>query len=61
MNGKRIEYFKKGVINKRWYFRIVAPNNEIIAQSEGYTSRQAMMDTLARYFPEWNVMLGRAR
>lgn len=40
----RIVYFK----NKKgqWYFRIVAKNNKIVAQSEGYKTRQGVLKTI---------------
>ena len=57
----RVEIFKRGVINKEHRFRLVSRNNEIIAQSEGYKSKQAMMDTIMAYFPEWPMVEGHAR
>lgn len=36
----RFEIFpKRGLRGKRWYFRIVARNNEIVAQSEGLKNK----------------------
>lgn len=32
--------YRRGIIGRRrWYFRVQANNNEVIAQSEGYTKR----------------------
>lgn len=40
----------------QWYFRFVADNGEPIgASSEGYHARQEMMDTISKYFPDWEV------
>lgn len=39
----------------RYYFRLVAANGEIVAQSEGYTSKQAASDTLRTHFPDFRV------
>lgn len=42
----KIEVFSRRRLRKRWYFRIVADNGEIVAQSEAYTSAQAAFDTV---------------
>lgn len=34
--------------NQQWYFRLKAPNNEIICNSEGYTTRAGAEQGLAR-------------
>lgn len=34
--------------NLQWYFRLKAPNNEIICNSEGYTTRAGAEQGLAR-------------
>lgn len=39
----------------RFYFRLVANNGEILAQSEAYTSKQAAEATLKTYFAIWPV------
>lgn len=37
MNEYKFEIFSRiGIRGRRWYFRMKAPNGEIIAQSEGY-------------------------
>lgn len=41
----KIEVFMRRRLRKRWYFRIVAANGEIVAQSEAYTSARAAFDT----------------
>ena len=54
----RIELFKTRkqlllrvpTFRTRYYFRIVGDNGETIAQSEAYTTKQAAIDTLNRYF-----------
>ncbi len=42
----RFEIFESGIFRRRWYWRLVAGNNEIIAQSEGYTARRSALDTI---------------
>ncbi len=42
----RFEIFEGGFFRRRWYWRLVAGNNEIIAQSEGYTARRSALDTI---------------
>ena len=39
-----------------WYFHIQADNNEVITASEGYQNKQDMLDTLTKYFPEWEIV-----
>lgn len=34
--------------NQQWYFRLKAPNHEIICNSEGYTTRAGAEQGLAR-------------
>jgi uncharacterized protein YegP (UPF0339 family) len=34
--------------NQQWYFRLKAPNHEIICSSEGYTTRSGAEQGLAR-------------
>ena len=41
--------------SKLWYFHIQADNNEVIAPSEGYKDKRDLMDTLEKYFPEWEI------
>lgn len=55
---RRIEYFRS--TNKLWYFHLLGdgPRGEIIADSEGYTEKHDMMDTLNKYFPEWELIPG---
>lgn len=53
MAGRKIRIFRSP--SKLWYFHIQADNNEVIAPSEGYKNKQDMLDTLAKYFPEWEV------
>jgi len=40
----RYEYYKSG---SAWYWRLKAANGEIIAQSEGYTSKQNCLGSIA--------------
>ncbi len=42
----RFEIFESGFFRRRWYWRLVAGNNEIIAQSEGYKERRSALDTI---------------
>lgn len=53
---RRIEYFRTS--NNLWYFHILGdgPRGEIIAPSEGYGEKADMMDTLTKYFPEWELV-----
>lgn len=61
----RIEIFKtrrqllvrKPTFKTRYYFRIVAANGEVIAQSEAYTQKHNAVDVVRRYFPplQWEV------
>jgi hypothetical protein len=37
----------------RYYFRLVADNGEIIAQSEAYTQRHNALAAVSRCFPTW--------
>lgn len=39
-----------------WYFHVQGDNAEVIAASEGYKQRTDMMNTLNRYFPEWDII-----
>ena len=39
----------------RFYFRLVADNGEIIAQSEAYTAKHNAASVLRYYFPDWEV------
>ncbi len=42
-----------------WRFRLVAPNNEIIAVGEGYTTKQNCIkgvDAVRRYAPDADVV-----
>lgn len=32
-------YSRRGLLGRRWYWRLRAGNNEIIAQGEGYVNR----------------------
>lgn len=36
--------------NGNWYFRIVAKNGEIVAQSEGYTTKQSAIKGLSAVY-----------
>ncbi len=42
----RIELYQGGVLRKQWYFRFVAANGEIVAQSEGYSDKRDALDTV---------------
>lgn len=40
MSEYKFEVFsRRGLRGKRWYFRFVAPNGQIMAQSEGYVRK----------------------
>jgi len=44
MSHERHGQFTVFSAGDRWYFHLQAANGEIIAQSEGYNSRQAALD-----------------
>mgnify|MGYP003577715443 CR=1 FL=1 len=50
----KIRYFRSGS-SGLWYFHVQADNNEIISASEGYQNKDDMMDTLKRYYPDWEL------
>jgi len=39
-----------------YYFSLHAPNHEIVAQSEQYTTKQSAKDTLDKYFYNFRVV-----
>jgi uncharacterized protein YegP (UPF0339 family) len=41
----KIQIFRSGLSAANWYFRILAKNGKIIAQSEGYKSRKGAIKT----------------
>lgn len=45
MNRPRIELFR-GALIRRWYFRFVAANGEIVVQSQGYRRKVDARDTI---------------
>lgn len=52
---RRIEWFISDVTGE-YYFRIQGDNHLTIAASQGYTTEQAMFDTLDEYFDDWDVV-----
>ena len=40
-------YYYQLSVSKQWYFRIVARNGHIVAQSEGYTSKRGCLKTIS--------------
>jgi uncharacterized protein YegP (UPF0339 family) len=42
---------RKPTFKEHYYFRLVAPNGEVIAQSETYTQKHNAMEVVAKYFP----------
>jgi uncharacterized protein YegP (UPF0339 family) len=44
----RIVIFRSSVFGRQWYFRIVAANNRIVAQSEGYKRKASAVKTAKR-------------
>jgi len=40
----------------RYFFRLVADNGEIVAQSEAYNEKKNAVATLARYFPQFSIV-----
>lgn len=51
---RKIRYFRSGA-NGLWYFHVQGDNNRVIAPSEGYNNKDDMMDTLNKYFPDWEL------
>ena len=43
-------------ITGEYYFRIQGDNHLTIAASQGYTTKDAMFDTLDEYFDNWDVV-----
>lgn len=41
--------------NNLWYFHIQGDDGKYIVVSESFPSKQAIMDVLERYFPEWEI------
>ena len=52
---RRQLFLRVPTFREQWYFRLLADNGEIVAQSEGYTSKQSATDVLKRYFRDWTV------
>jgi len=53
--AERVELFRGQ--DRLWYFRRVAANNEVVADSEGYQNRADAVATAARLFPDVNVWI----
>ena len=51
---RKIRYFRSPP-SGLWYFHIQGDNNEIISASEGYKNKDDLMDTLNKYYPEWEL------
>ncbi len=43
----KFKVFQSGT-DSQWYWHLVAPNGEIIAQSEGYKQKQSALDTIEK-------------
>ncbi len=41
----RFEVFQGGIFRRRWYWHLVADNNEIVCQSQGYKEKQSAVNT----------------
>lgn len=40
----------------QFFFRIVAPNGEVIAQSEGYSRKSDARETLEKHYPQTPIL-----
>lgn len=38
-----------------WFLRLIAPNGEIIAASEGHKNKQDVVDLAEKYFPQFTI------
>lgn len=57
MAAARFEIFTDAA--DEWRFRLVAPNNEIVAVGEGYTTKQSCrkgIEAVKRYAPDADVI-----
>ena len=43
---KVVIFSRRGLFGRRFYFRIVAANGELLTNSEGYHNRRDAMDTI---------------
>lgn len=42
----RFRIFRGGWLRRTWYFNFVAPNNEIVFPSQGYTRKESAEDAI---------------
>lgn len=49
---------KKSKVTGQYRFKLVGANNEPVAQSEPYKTKQAALKTLRKYFPTFEIVLG---
>lgn len=42
----RFKVFKGGWLRRAWYFNFIAPNNEIVLGSQGYTRKESAEDAI---------------
>ena len=49
-------FLRVPTFQERFYFRLVADNGEIIAQSEAYSEKRSAEDVVKRYFPRAKVV-----
>lgn len=65
MNEDRIEIWDRlTLLGRRWYWRAVAGNGEIVAIGEGYNSAEARnrgIGTASRILAKGQIMDGKAR
>lgn len=54
MNRRKIRVFLGQ--DDQFYFAIVGDNGEIVAQSEGYEEVTSAMDTITKYFDDYDVV-----
>lgn len=48
-------FLRVPTFKQEYRFRLLGNNGEVIAQSEGYTSKQSATKTLRQYFPGFEV------
>jgi hypothetical protein len=55
--AKRCEIVRRGLLSQRWYARFIADNNLKLARTEHYVSLGDLKAMLAKYFPDWPVVM----
>lgn len=56
MVERRVFIYKRGWLKQKYYGVFKAyGNNETLAHTEFYVSKQSLLDMLLDYYPEWTV------